>query len=67
MQINRRQFNKFILSTSALTLIPTTLLATRYKGVINWGGITFLLPYEQIKDLTPIVEAASKLPSKSDS
>ena len=67
MQINRRQFNKFILSTSALTLIPNNLLATPYNGVINWGGITFLLPYDQIKDLTPIVEAASKLPSKSNS
>jgi hypothetical protein len=63
MNINRRFFNKILLSSSALSLIPHNGFSDDYYGPVIWTGSSFLLPYNQIQELMPITKKASELPS----
>ena len=64
MSMNRRKFNKLILSTSALTLIPKHIYAVPYNRPINWAGTSFLVPFSRIKVVMPIIKKAFEVPSE---
>ena len=64
MKLNRRDFNKFILSTTALTLVPSFINADPYNRPINWAGTSFLVPYSRIEVVMPIIKGAFEVPSK---
>ena len=64
MQFNRRKFNKFILSTSILTLIPQKIFSAPYNRPINWAGTSFLVPFSRINIVMPIIKGAFEVPSK---
>ena len=64
MNMNRRKFNKLILSTSALTLIPKHIYATPYNRPINWAGTSFLVPFSRIGVVMPIIKKAFEVPSE---
>ena len=64
MQFNRRKFNKFILSTSILTLIPQKISSAPYNRPINWAGTSFLVPFSRIRVVMPITKGAFDVPSK---
>ena len=64
MSMNRRKFNKLILSTSALTLIPKHIYATPYNRPINWAGTSFLVPFSRIEVVMPIIKKAFEVPSE---
>ena len=64
MTMNRRKFNKLILSTSALTLIPKHIFAAPYNRPINWAGTSFLVPSSRIGVVMPIIKKAFEVPSE---
>ena len=64
MNMNRRNFNKLILSTSALTLIPKHIYAAPYNRPINWAGTSFLVPFSRIGVVMPIIKKAFEVPSE---
>ena len=64
MDMNRRKFNKLILSTSALTLIPKHISAAPYNRPINWAGTSFLVPSSRIGVVMPIIKKAFEVPSE---
>ncbi len=61
MRINRRNFNRFLLATTSLTIIPSYMVAAPYNGLINWAGTSFLLPFNRIKVVMPIIKKASEI------
>ena len=64
MNINRRKFNKLILSTSALTLISRHVYAAPYNRPINWAGTSFLVPFSRIGVVMPMIKKAFEVPSE---
>ena len=64
MKINRRNFNKLFLSTSALVVIPQNIFASPYNKPINWAGTSFLVPYSRIEVVMPIIKGAFEVPSE---
>ena len=54
MKINRRFFN-YLLGCSSLTFfLPKGSFGDNYTGPVNWAGVSFLLPFNQIEILMPI-------------
>ena len=66
MKIKRRQFNYLLAGTSIAALLPFNSYAEKYTGPVNWAGVSFLLPFNQIETLMPITKAASELQSDID-
>ena len=65
MSIKRRQFLKFSLSTSALTLLPQNIFAESYKGPINFAYTSFLCEYGRIQTVMPIIKGAFDISIKN--
>ena len=65
MEVNRRDFNKIILSTTALVVIPKNIFAAPYKRPINWAGTSFLVPFSRIDVVMPITKGAFDMPSEN--
>jgi len=66
MKINRRFFN-YLLGYSSLAFFwPKSSIADNYTGPVNWAGVSFLLPFNQIETLMPITKAASEMKSDID-
>ena len=66
MKIKRRQFNKILTSTSLISLLPFKSFADNYTGPVNWAGISFLVPFNEIKTLMPITMISSEINSETD-
>ena len=66
MKIKRREFNNILAGTAISTLIPHNSYADKYTGPVNWAGISFLLPNNEIENLMPITKVASELKSDID-
>ena len=64
MEVNRRDFNKIILSTTALVVIPKNIFAAPYSRPINWAGTSFLVPFSRIEAVMPITKGAFEMPSE---
>ena len=58
MNIDRRDFNRIFLSTSALTLIPFNVSAAAYKRPILWAGTSFLAKEPRINIIMPLIKGA---------
>ncbi len=64
MFINRRKFNKFVISSSFLSLLPKKILAASYSGPINWAATSFLVANNKIKIVMPIIKGAFDIRGK---
>ena len=64
MEVNRRDFNKIILSTTALVVIPKNIFAAPYSRPINWAGTSFLVAFSRIEVVMPITKGAFDMPSE---
>ena len=60
MKIHRRFFNSLLASSSLAFMLPTNSIADNYTGPVNWAGVSFLLPFNQIETLMPITKTASE-------
>ena len=66
MKINRRYFNKLLTSTILASSFSFRSFAENYSGPVNWAGVSFLLPFSEIKTLMPVTKAASEFKSDLD-
>ena len=66
MKIHRRFFNSLLASSSLAFILPTNSIADNYTGPVNWAGVSFLLPFNQIETLMPITKTASEENSDID-
>lgn len=66
MKIHRRFFNSLLASSSIALILPINSFADNYTGPVNWAGVSFLLPFNQIETLMPITKAASEENSDID-
>ena len=66
MKIHRRFFNSLLASSSLAFMLPTNSIADNYTGPVNWAGVSFLLPFNQIETLMPITKTASEENSDID-
>ena len=66
MRINRRLFNLLLGTTSLSWAFPSISMGDNYKGPVNWAGISFLLPFNQIEKLMPVTKVASEINSDID-
>src|SRR6056300_296013 len=64
--MKRRAFNKLLTSTAIASTIPTAVYADNYTGPVNWAGVSFLLPFNEIKTLMPVTKVASEFKSDVD-
>ena len=66
IKINRRNFNKLLTSTILASSFSSKSFADNYAGPVNWAGVSFLLPYNEIETLMPITKVASEFKSDVD-
>ena len=66
MHIKRRAFNVLLGGTSLSLIFPTISKGDNYTGPVNWAGISFLLPFNQIEKLMPVTKVASEINSDID-
>ena len=66
MHIKRRAFNVLLGGTSLSLIFPTISWGDNYTGPVNWAGISFLLPFNQIEKLMPVTKVASEINSDID-
>ena len=66
MRIKRRAFNVLLGGTSLSLIFPTISKGDNYTGPVNWAGISFLLPFNQIEKLMPVTKVASEINSDID-
>ena len=64
--MKRRAFNKLLTSTAIASTIPTVVYADNYTGPVNWAGVSFLLPFNEINTLMPVTKVASEFKSDVD-
>ena len=57
----RRDFIKLSVSASSYILLPKTILASDYKGPVNWVGSSFLIQANKIEKDFPITKPASEI------
>ena len=57
----RRDFIKLSVSASSYILLPKTILASDYKGSVNWVGSSFLIQANKIEKDFPITKPASEI------
>ena len=66
VKIKRRNFNKLLTSTILASSFSFKSYAENYSGPVNWAGVSFLLPFSEIKTLMPVTKAASEFKSDLD-
>ena len=64
MKVNRRFFNSLLASSSLSFAFSSKSFSDNYTGPVNWAGVSFLLPFNQIETLMPITKSAFE--EKSD-
>ena len=66
MKIKRRNFNKLLTSTILASSFSFRSFAENYSGPVNWAGVSFLLPFNEIEKLMPVTKVASEFKSDVD-
>ena len=66
MKIKRRYFNKILTSTILASSFSFRSFAENYSGPVNWAGVSFLLPFNEIEKLMPVTKVASEFKSDVD-
>ena len=66
MKIKRRYFNKILTSTILASFFSFRSYAGNYSGPVNWAGVSFLLPFNEIEKLMPVTKVASEFKSDVD-
>ena len=66
MKLKRRNFNKLLTSTILASSFSFRSYAENYAGPVNWAGVSFLLPFNEIEKLMPITKVASEFKSDID-
>ena len=64
MKIKRRNFNKLLTSTILASSFSFRSFAENYSGPVNWAGVSFLLPFNEIEKLMPVTKVASEFKKK---
>ena len=66
MKIKRREFNNILAGTAISALIPHNSYGDNYTGPVNWAGVSFLLPLNEIETLMPITKSCFRVKSDID-
>ena len=66
VKIKRRNFTKLLTSTILASSFSFKSYAENYSGPVNWAGVSFLLPFNEIETLMPITKVASEFKSDVD-